>query len=235
MQQAKILLKLQEYLQRKQDLKKDVQLTSLANELKILKTTISKAEQESIELDVLAKNKEEKAREVELQVAKTAEQAKSSKERLYNAKGSGLKELLGLQQSIQILEEDIETGEAGYWKLINEAEEFRNKRTKDKEIIKALKAQYNEGVREYNRLRKNLELQLAENQLHEEETISQLNKEYLDAYKQMERKFPLNPVAVLKGDTCSCCNLSISALLKKDLKEDQKVCYCENCGRILVK
>ncbi len=234
LQQAKILLKLQEYLLKKLELKKDSQFIGLAKELNELKMTIAKAEQENIELSELAKNKEKKARELEQQLSINSEQIKLSKERLYNAKGSGLRELLSLQQAIQKLEEDIESGEADYLRLLNEAEECREKRINNREIIKGLKTQYNQGVRKYNELRKTLELKLAELIFQEEETISQLNQEYLTTYQKIVKKFPSNPVAVLKGDTCSICHISISAILKKDVKQGKKVCFCENCGRILV-
>lgn len=235
MNQGKILLELQEYLQKKEQIKKDTKLVNLVSNLRELKTTINKAEQENNELMAIAQNNEETAKDLVQEISKKSEQLKGGKERLYNAKGSGLKELLSLQQSIQKLEDEISDCETRYLKLLNEAEECRKTRIANKEIIKGLKIQFNSSVREYNEVRRSIELQLAEILCREEEATNQLSQAYLIAYQQAKTRFPLNPVAKIKGDACSSCHLAISSLLIKEVKAGQNVCFCENCGRILVK
>jgi len=234
MEQARLLLELQNYLQEKNAQQKSGQLVSMAQNLRELQLTISKAEKESQELSEVVTRNEAAARNFEQQASKIAEQVKSGKERLYGSKGGGLKELLGLQQSLQKLEEDAEKGEAKYWEMLKEVEEYNNRLKATKEIIKALKAQYNQGVRDYKELKNETELKIAEIQLREDEIISRLKPENLNIFRDAAKRFPTNPVALFRGGNCSGCRISVPSFLAMQIREGKTICYCDSCGRILV-
>lgn len=234
MEQARLLLELQNYLQEKNAEQKNDQLVSMAQNLRELQVTIGKADKEYQELLEAATRTDIEARSFEQQISKISEQVKSGKDRLYGSKGGGLKELLGLQQSLQKLEEDVEKGEAKYWEMLKEVEEYNKQQKATKEVIKALKAQYNQGVRDYKELKNKTELKNAEIQLREDEVISRLDPEYLRVFRETVRRYPANPVALFRGGNCSGCRISVPSFLAMQIRESKTICYCDNCGRILV-
>lgn len=234
MEQLRLLLELQNCLQQKQALQKNDQLVGMAEGLRELQKTIRKAETEYLELQELVGRTEVDAQNIEQQIKKIAEQVKCSKDKLYGSKGSGLKELLSLQQSLQKSEEDVVKGEARYWEMLKAVEESTQKQKAVREVIKALKAQYNQGVREYKEEKNSIELKIAEIQCHEEAVISQLSQEDLIIFRDAVRRYPLNPIALFRGGTCMGCQISVPSLLASQVKEGKTICYCDNCGRILV-
>ena len=231
---AKVLIELQNYLQEKQKLRKNCLLTDKAQKLKALKDSISHAEKEVLNLQELAAQSEKAAKVIEQEISKGSEHMKSGKDKLYGAKGGGLKELLSLQQAILKQEEDIKKGERRYWELLNQSEEYKKDQEVTKNQIRELKAQYNHGVREYNEDKKAIELKIAEIESLEENALENLTAEELQIYQQAVRKFPQNPVAVYHGGICTACRISIPTYLAMQVKEGKSICYCDNCGRILI-
>jgi len=228
------MLELQNYLQERKALQKNSQLADTAQSLRELRETIARAEQEYEGLQQSAVKAQLDAKEVELQVNRMMDQIKGGKEKLYGAKGSGIKELLSLQQSLQKMEEDAQKGEARYWEMLKEAEGFTAKQKEVREIVKTLKAQYNQKVREYKEEKQRIELKIAEVQNREEEAASRLTKQNLLIFRTAEQKYPTNPVALFRGGNCSGCHISIPSFLAMQIKEAKNICYCDNCGRILV-
>jgi len=234
MEQSRLMLEMQKIIQEKLALQKDSQLASMAKKLRQLREAIENAEKEYENLQEKAAKAREEAKELEEKISKLTAQIKGGKDRLYQAKGSGLKELLSLQQSIQKMEEDVETGEGRYLESLKEAEEYQAKRKEVRELARALKAQYNQGVREYKEEKQKIELKMAELQSKEEELAEQLDPEYLRIFRRTQQKYPSNPVAVFRNGNCSGCHISIPSFLAIQVKEGKTLCYCDNCGRILV-
>lgn len=234
MEQGRLLLELQNYLQEKYALQKNSRLMDMAQRLRELQNTIGRADTEQEKLKAQAAEAENMAQQIEQQAAKLTEQIKTGKDRLYGAKGSGLKELLSLQQSLQKLEEEAEKGEARYWEMLRQAEAYKNKQKEIREMVKALKAEYNQGVREYKEEKNLTELKIAAVESKEEELLSRLSPEVIKIFRAAEKKYPVNPVALFRGGNCSGCHISIPTYLAKQIKEGKKICYCDNCGRILI-
>lgn len=59
-----------------------------------------------------------------------------------------------------------------------------------------------------------------------------VDKKYLLDYKRVQKDIK-KPMALIKNGTCTGCNMNISIILLKNIKENAKIYLCENCGRIL--
>lgn len=59
-----------------------------------------------------------------------------------------------------------------------------------------------------------------------------VDKKYLLDYKRIQEDIK-KPIALIKNGTCTGCNMNISIILLKNIKENAKIYLCENCGRIL--
>lgn len=234
MEQEKLILELQNYLQEKYRLQKNNEISAMAQDLKNLQESIKKAEEESLKTEDRIKELETRAQETEKRINQLNQQIKGGKEKLYGVKGGSLKELLSIQQNLARMEEDIAKGETQYWEYVRQGEEFKEGRKQAKDIIKALKNQYNEGVRSYKAEKSKLEMELMNIQLKEEEIQEKLQPETIRLFKETEKRYPLNPVAVMKGGNCSGCYIAIPSMLAMRVREGKTLCRCDSCGRILI-
>ncbi|MFZ5752776.1 MAG: zinc ribbon domain-containing protein [Bacillota bacterium] len=234
MEQARLIWDLQAIAQEEYVLQKKEGLKSLVVRLKQLQDSIKRAEEESSKLGNLLAGAEAKATKLDTEVARITKQAQGSKDKLYQAKGGSLKELLSLQQSLIKMEEEVNKSENRYMEVLNEIENLKKKQEQVKEIIKSLKKEYNEGVKEYKKAVSQLDFKLAELKLKREEIEEQLSPETLRLYTETERRFPRNAVAKIKGGTCSGCHISIPSVLVLRIKEGKTLQRCDNCGRILI-
>lgn len=234
MEQMRIILQLQDVINEKAILKKSNDLGAKAKDLRVMQESIGKIEEEYQIIETEISATEEKTRSLEQLSEKLAQQAQGSKDRLYNAKGGSLKELLSLQQAMQRIELDIQKSEAEYWDTFKEIEQLKEKRKNLKEMIKALKNQYNEGVKLYKAEKNNIELKLAEITIKEEELRERLAPEVLKKFADTEKRFPYNPVAVMKGGICSGCHISVPSVLAIKIRESKTINRCDSCGRLLI-
>lgn len=234
MEQGRLVFELQNHLQEKYKLQKNTEIAGMAQKLKELQLSIKKAEDEALKNQDIITGMELKAQETEKRINTLNGQIKAGKDKLYGAKGNGLKELLSMQQNLAKMEEDMAKSETQYWEFVRQGEELKEQSKQIREMVKALKSQYNEGVRNYKVEKSKLEVELVKIQLKEEEVTEKLKPEVLRLYKETERRYPLNPVALMKGGNCSGCHISIPSMLAMRVREGKVLCYCDNCGRILI-
>lgn len=234
MEQERLIWDLQALAQEEYELLKKDGLKPMVVRLKQLQESIKRAEEESSTLVNLLAEAEAKAAKLDREVARMTKQAKGSKDKLYQAKGGSLKELLSLQQSVVKMEEEITNSENRYMDVLNELDNLKAKQKQVKEIIKSLKKEYNEGVKEYKKTVSQIDVRLAELKLKREEIEEQLCPETLRLYTETEKRFPRNAVAKIKRGTCSGCHISIPSVLVLRIKEGKALQRCDNCGRILI-
>ncbi len=234
MEQNKVLLEIQKLLGKEQGLEKDTRLLNLKKDLRKLKDSIENAEARYQKVAELMEGAKKEAENLEKQINNTSKQIKDGKEKLYSSKGSGLKELLGLQQSLQNMMQDAQNKENTYWEKIKEADNYKAELKELNKAVKTLKAQYNQGVVEYKELKKEVDLKIAELRIQKEELISLLNPKSLSAFRQLEKRYPYSPIASLRHGNCSACHISLPTHLIQMVKEEKDISFCDNCGRILV-
>ncbi len=234
MEQERLIWDLQAITQEEYSLQKKEGIRPMVERLKQLQESIKAAEEENSKLLKLLALAEDKGAKLDTEVARLTKEAKGSKDKLYQAKGGSLKELLSLQQSVVKMEEKVSKSENRYMEVLNEIEALKAKQEQVKEIIKSLKKEYNEGVKEYKKAVSQLDIQLAQLKLMKEEILERLSPEVLRLYTETEKRFPRNAVAKIKRGTCSGCHISIPSVLVLRIKEGKALQRCDNCGRILI-
>lgn len=234
MNQERLLWRLQELKQEEAVLLKSKELKLLSNNLKGLQEKVKKGEEEIKTLRAKINQGNKKSIELEKDANSLFEQVQASKEKLYGAKGGSLKELLSWQQSVLKLEIQEKETENRYWDKLKEIEEYKSEKEKVKKSLRDLKKEYNEGVRQYNEIKTQLDWQLLEIKSKQEEVWEQLLPEVLKLYEEVEKRYPLNFMAKLQKDVCLGCRISVSSRLVKQVKDGKGFYHCENCGRILI-
>lgn len=234
MEQERLIWELQALTQEEYGLQKKDVLKPVVARLKQLQESIKRAEEENGTLVNLLAQAEVKAAKLDREVDRITKQAKGNKNKLYQTKGGSLKELLSLQQTVVKMEEEITNNENRYMEVLHEIENLKAKQKQVEEIIKSLKKEYNEGVKEYKKTVSQIDVRLAELTLKREEIEERLSPEALRLYRETEKRFPRNAVAKIKGGTCSGCHISIPSVLVLRIKEGKTLQRCDNCGRIII-
>ncbi|PKM89772.1 MAG: hypothetical protein CVU87_04410 [Firmicutes bacterium HGW-Firmicutes-12] len=234
MKQENLLLQLQELLAEEHLLNKKQELRPLIKKLTNLHEEIKQAEEQSSDLEKQITEMQRKVAKVEEQTAALNEKIEEARERLYGAQGGSLKELLSLQQSVQKMEEEIAKAETLYLEKANLIDELTQLRVETKESINNMKRAYNIDLKIYKEKNHQLESDLV-SILEKQKKIKEMFKpEVLSIYIETTKRFPSNPVALLKGQICSGCNISIPSVLQVRIKEAKKLHICDSCGRILI-
>lgn len=235
MDQEKLLLQLKDLLQEEALLKKKEAIKPLINSLKKMQDEIRNTETQSIELQTTITAAEQKVLETEKLMGTLNNKIEDTKDKLYGTKGGSLKELLSFQQSVQKMEEEAAKAEGLYLELIKSIEELKHSRVKIKEIFKALKIKYNEELKIYKEESQKFEQNIAENQLRQNKIKENLKPETIKLLTETIRRFPTDPVAILRTGICSGCHISIPSVLSIHILEGKKIHRCDSCGRILIK
>jgi len=232
--QEELLWKLQGLKQKEIGLTQTEEIKIAIRKLKDFKGKVKTGEQELQSITELIKNAENEVAELEKESNNRTEQLKTHKEKLYNAKGSSLKELLSLQQSILKLETQGKEAENKYWDILKKIEERKQKKVEYKKTIRACQLEYNKDLGEYKKLKSQTELSLAEIKSQQEAVQEQLLPEVNKLYLEAEKRFPFSFVAKLYKESCTGCHIGVSSNLVKRIREGKAIQYCDNCGRILI-
>ena len=234
MERDKLIWELQGLAQQEYALKNKNNVKPMVDELKNLQESIKRGEEDLQSLLEGIAFDEKKALELEKQVNIIAKQVKSGKEKLYGTKGSSLKELLSMQQSVLKMDEEIEKSEALYLETLNGIEARKDRHRQTKDIVRSLKKDYNEKLKVYRERVGQIELELAAIRIKQEELKERLEPAALRIYEDTLRRFPMNPVSLMKDGSCSGCNIEVPMVLARHIKEGKILYRCDSCGRLLI-
>jgi len=234
MNQEKLLWKLQEFKQDEAKLLKNEASNLLLESLRELKERIKSGEEQISLLHNEIEEDNNRSMELEKRIKSLNDQIKEGKEKLYSTEPESMKELIALQQSVQKLECQSEERENIYLELLEKTEACEKKETKLKEVSKSWKMEYNKSIRKYKKMKIGMDLKLAEVKCKQEEIIEQLTPEVKKIYQDVEKRFSINFVALLKKNSCTGCHIEVSDNLIKQVKSGKGYYFCDNCGRILL-
>lgn len=65
------------------------------------------------------------------------------------------------------------------------------------------------------------------------EVEAALDPELHDKYDRIFRNKPHRALVAVVNDSCQGCNMKLTAQILNDLHKDDRILYCENCGRLI--
>lgn len=127
--------------------------------------------------------------------------------------------LKGFEKDLQRMEHDSKLVGARY-------KEIRQNNAKAREEYTKLKAQYDIELAKQNE-------KLAALKEQRTKAAEGIDEAIMQRYTAIRSQiFP--PIATLKDDLCSGCNMSLPAVVTQSIRDLNSVTTCENCGRILI-
>ncbi len=174
------------------------------------------------------------SKRLEMDMQKVEAQNKAVQASLYDGSVNNAKELSQLEEKGKELSRERDKQEEAVLLSMEVVEElelsFETAKKKYKNKVLKLKELQNYGNKEIQHLKDEI-------MSHQEkrDTLSQkISKELLEDYKSKRRMFSGRPLALLIGDICGVCRVSISSRTKNLLCNPEAVVVCDNCGRILI-
>ncbi|MGI6588833.1 MAG: zinc ribbon domain-containing protein [Peptococcia bacterium] len=234
LRQERLLWRLQDLKLVEDDLLQSDEVKAVVGKLKEFQEKVKTGEKELQTLLQMIEKTEEEIQTLEEESGCLVEQLKINKKKLYEAKGSSLKELLSLQQAVLKLESQGQETEEKYWDFLKKIEEYKQQKNQYQETIKIWQKEFAEGLTQYQKMKAELDLKLAEIKNKQEEVVEQLLPEVKKLYLEAEKRYPLSFVAKLHQGSCLGCHISVSSVSERRVKEGKVLQHCDNCGRILI-
>ncbi len=207
------------------------QLEFLPSEIKrfdkLIEDLNKQFENEKKKLTSLEKRKKDKEREIE----DFHEKIKKLKEKTSQVKTN--KEYQALLSEIETVEENLKKEEENLLLILYEYDEI-------KKIISNLEKEFDERKKEIELQKKDIDEttklinQKIETLLDSRgKIIKDLPKEYYDEYRELMKKHKGLAVVEVKNSVCQGCFLHIPPQLFVEIKLNQSIHHCPQCGRIL--
>ncbi|PJA99966.1 MAG: hypothetical protein CO128_01915 [Ignavibacteriales bacterium CG_4_9_14_3_um_filter_30_11] len=205
------------------DLPKAVE--DLEAQIESIKSTISEKEQQR-------KESMDKRKENESQIEISKESQKKFKAQLYKVRNN--KEYDALTKEIDHTEELI----AKYETENNELADMSKTLADEIETIKPKLDELNEEVK---KKQSDLKVIIKANEKEEEKLnesrkklVTQIKKGDLSAYMRIRKAKKGKAVSTIKRSACSGCHNIVPSQRQLELRQNNRLYYCEYCGRILV-
>ncbi|RQD73954.1 MAG: hypothetical protein D5R97_08490, partial [Candidatus Syntrophonatronum acetioxidans] len=174
-----------------------------------------------------------KLRRLEMKNQEVLEEIKSIKGEMYGEKGYTTKERMQMEKKTRSLSQENNKLED---EIIQEMESLEKKEEEIKKDLKELEEQQEQVKRleeiwkkesgdlkkEYSRLKKRIG-----------KLKGEVPRDLLDKYESLKETSNLNVVAMVKGDICMGCKVSLSSSVVGKLYTPGIRLTCENCGRLI--
>jgi len=199
-------------------------LSELISDVDICEAELSKI---SIELD----NNVKKQRDKELEVKNQKDSIRKYEQQLDGIKNN--KEYKALNSQISTLKDKIFNYESELISVMDEETTLKERKKQAEESLKSAKKALSENEdilkKEIIKVEDDIvELKGSRNSIAHDIPMS-LVKKYAQLIKNKNRK----AVVFLNGNSCGGCGFHIRPQLLIEIKQNENVNYCENCGRII--
>lgn len=192
------------------------------------------AREELEELEEQLRQMRSHQRKLELDLEGIEEEKQEKTDRAYGGTVSNPKELASLEQKIEELGRNAQRHEDMILELMEEIEELEAQDAEQSEKVAALESSHQSIVKNYEETTARASAEIEELDAVREELVSELPAPLLTQYEQLRERHGGIGVAVLRGATCSVCNVAVPRARCSRVEAATSIIKCESCRRILV-
>lgn len=172
-------------------------------------------------------------RATELEAASVQAKKKSNEDKLYGGRVSAYKEMEAMTEEIQSLDRQrarLEDRVLELWDLVSEAEKAEATtsvaRGEAEAAYAAKRATFSEAEAKLHRRMRQLLVLRAQR-------LAPVPPDLVKRYDAIRTQRRGVGIARLDGNDCGACHMAVAAYTLRELREQDGLCYCEGCGRIL--
>lgn len=227
-----LLIKIQENKALIKKEKKSLKIGLSINGMRDLKKEFEKKKVCYIELDKKLKDIRKNIEIITEKLNGIKEEVEKDESKLYSNLKYDLKLIKSLEKSVESKKAEIKDIEDKSLELMYEEEEISNKKEKIRKELVDIREKFYEYKKDGNKeiLKARKEIKKAE------KNISNIEKEIpadlLDEFNQISDEKG-NGAAQIDDGVCTGCKMKVSAMTIDDVNKNEKIVYCDNCGRIV--
>lgn len=205
----------------------------MRKELRKLKKYLLDKQNELIKLDEEANRKSNTLNKIYHEYDNIINSLRIDREKIENGSIKNLKQVEELEKDAHTLKEKTVQKEEELKELMEELENFS-------QVLKEIGLRITEATKEYKRVKSEYDGQAGEikekynSAKSKRDKLRQgIDKRILSKYNNLKENYD-DPISMVTDNyCCSGCNMQIATLAVQNLKEDDHIIECENCGRIL--
>ncbi len=190
---------------------------------------------ESNRIETLRKTREKEVlnlAEKELELKEIEEKLDSSKRKLYGGEITSSKELSQWEKNMESFEKSRDILENSVLQQMEIVETESNNLKIGEEFFGNLEKKHTKQLDIQTQEKKALEDSLYTLENKRTQLTHSLSSQELAAYEDLSTKYP-DPVASLEDDTCTGCHLALPTSEVKNIRKNEGVNRCPNCGRFI--
>jgi hypothetical protein len=172
-------------------------------------------------------------RDLELEAKSLTTKITSVEKRLYSGRLSNPKELANLQNEVSYLKRRRGDLEDKQLEAMVEVEEYEAEVDSKKTILAQVKAEWTETQGQLTEERSELEERLAHLKKERAEVQETIGAEDLTLYEQLRSRKGGRAVALLKGEVCQACRVTLPTSQVQQARSGDSLSLCSSCQRIL--
>lgn len=173
-------------------------------------------------------------RDLELQLQSTRSKRDETEKRLYSGKVKNPKELQDMEHEIEALKRRDAELEDRILEVMVAVEDAQSVLTTAADSLTRITADREDANRLLWEEQKALEAETARLEQQRIGAAAALSADNLTLYQTMRAQKANRPISKLEGDSCSVCGIEQTAVLAQEVRRNQSLVKCRNCGRILV-
>jgi len=232
MSQARALHRVQEIeLSVIERTKRIKEINALLEDNEIVQEAQQEFDRAEEKLDTAAKA----VKDMELQIEAVANKQKATETRLYSGNVTNPKELQDMQNEIASLTRrrgDLDDKLLELMVARDEAQaEFDQAEADLKSITEDWEAEHQDLLEEKETLTSESEKLMVDRK----KALQAVEPSAMKIYNSLRKTKANRPVATVEGNTCTACGIEQNNAIISELNRDDKLVYCHNCGRILVR
>jgi len=179
-------------------------------------------------------NKKKEIRKKEMELQDKSQESSSLRKQMYGGEISSTKELEQMEKKLKLLEKDKGELESRIIEEMEKVEEMEEEKKKLEEELKEEEKKLEKVNKELEEEQGKTKQELEEMRQKRRDLESGAESKFLEKYESFSRHYNGKGIARVDGDICEGCQVFISSAIKGRLYKQDKLVYCENCGRILV-
>lgn len=168
-----------------------------------------------------------------LQVDSLERKRIAEEKRLYAGKGMPAREVQALQMEIENLKDRRETLELELLELEDQIQPLREEMAELIPQIEALEAEWKGIWERYQAAASEIDAEIAKLLVLRQERAARVSLATQRRYDSIRERASNLAIVMVKDNVCPGCHTQLTSFVLRQLQENKKVQYCENCQRIL--
>lgn len=178
---------------------------------------------------------EARVRDMELEIASSAEKRQSAETRLYSGEVTNTKELQDMQMEVESLTRRKSVLDDELRKLSAERDELRGKAEETEARCNEAREQRERESKELLEEKETLTESVNQKLARRKKSVAAIPEESFKTYNRMRTAKSNRPVAVLREKACTVCGIEQNSIVITAINRGEGMVNCQNCGRILIR